>query len=94
MIAISAREVMGAVVEEERMTCMNGCKMATVSKDCISVRRPSDYSSQTIAAIIPLQCFRSLLSLANADSSGLSCRLLPFFPLSPHLPASNPSSSP
>jgi len=73
VIAISAREVMGAVVEEDRMTCMKGCKMAVVSKDCTSVCLMSEpITHQLSTAVIPLQCFKSLLSLANADSSGLS----------------------
>jgi hypothetical protein len=41
----------------------------------------------------PLQSLRSLLSFVNADMSGLSCKLLPFFPLNPHLPAPPPAAS-
>jgi hypothetical protein len=40
-----------------------------------------------------LQSFRSLRSFVNADMSGLSCKLFPFFPRSPHLPAPPPAAS-
>jgi hypothetical protein len=42
----------------------------------------------------PLQPFRSFLRRANADIRGLSCMLLPFFPLNPHLLGTASSCSP
>ena len=42
----------------------------------------------------PLQPFRSFLRRANADMRGLSCMLLPFFPLRPHLLGTASSCSP
>ena len=44
--------------------------------------------------IQPLQPFRSFLRRANADIRGLSCMLLPFFPLRPHLLGTASSCSP
>jgi hypothetical protein len=43
---------------------------------------------------LPLQPLRSFLRRANADMRGLSCMLLPFFPLSPHLLGTASSCSP
>ena len=43
---------------------------------------------------LPLQPFKSFLKRANADISGLSCMLLPFFPRSPHLLGTASSCSP
>lgn len=43
---------------------------------------------------MPLQPFRSFLRRANADINGLSCMLLPFFPLNPHRLGTASSCSP
>lgn len=40
VIAIRAREVMEAEVEELRMTCRKGCSRLGVSKVLISIQRP------------------------------------------------------
>src|SRR5450432_3161363 len=67
-MATRASDVIGADVDDERMTCRNGCNREGVSKVRIS-----------------LQPTKSALKRANADISGLSCMLLPFLPLNPHL---------
>ena len=36
VIAMRAREVMGAEVDEERMTCRKGCNIEAASTVCIS----------------------------------------------------------
>jgi len=76
VIDITARLVIVALVDDERMTCRKGWSKAVASKVAIF-----------------LQVARSLLSFAKADSNGLSCTLLPFFPLRPHLLAKVVSSS-
>jgi hypothetical protein len=55
---------------------------------------PSHGQTASNCALPPLQAFRSFLSRANADIRGLSCMLLPFFPLRPHLLGTASSCSP
>jgi hypothetical protein len=96
VMAMRASEVMGAEVEEERMTCRKGWSIEGVSKVRMSVQY--QHSSPIAPAILqlslPLQPFKSFLSRAKADMSGLSCMLLPFFPRSPHLLGTASSCSP
>ena len=47
-----------------------------------------------VVLFLPLHPFKSLRSRAKADSSGLSCMLLPFLPRRPHRVVNAPSSSP
>jgi hypothetical protein len=59
---------------------------------CVALaQRPHNGSD---CALPPLQPLRSFLSRAKADMRGLSCMLLPFFPLSPHLLGTASSCSP
>lgn len=89
-MAITARDVIGAEVELDRMTCKNGWSKLGVSKVRISRLRcqsivpisPAHIIARQIVHI-PLHPFRSLLNRANALIRGLSWRLFPFFPRKP-----------
>lgn len=76
MIATKASDVMGAEVEDERITWRKGWRREGVSN--VRISRHS---------------LRSARRRAKAEIRGLSCMLFPFFPRSPHLPASAKSSS-
>ena len=57
---------------------------------CLGISFTAASTQDTV--FVPLHCLRSLLSLAKADSNGLSCMLCPFLPRRPHLLATACSS--
>lgn len=81
MIAIKARDVIGPLVDDDLITCRNGCNSDGVSNWCISrahghhwVSLSFSFHNETVEVKLapPLHPINSLLSFVNPAISGLS----------------------
>ena len=83
---------MGADVDEDLITCKNGCSSEGVSNFLMSRNSAACYIFGDVDLL--LHPLKSLRRRANADINGLSCMLLPLLLRRPHVPTKELSSSP